>query len=140
MSGRGSRSRRGNDQERSAMRCSIVILGLLAATASAAGPPPREALPADLALAPADTLVFLSLRPAALLTGEVGRDLRQAGRLTTMNLHEWLAQASHLMGGIPLSELERVAMIGTPKGTLWLFTSTRAVSPQSVLATAGIKG
>jgi hypothetical protein len=84
--------------------------------------------------------MLVCVRPAALLAGEVGRDIRQASRLTTMNLRNWIDEATTLTGGLPLADLERVVFVMTSAGEVTLFTATRPVDAAAVLAATGIKG
>jgi hypothetical protein len=82
--------------------------------------------------------VFIALRPAALLAGEVGRDIRRANRLTTMSVAELSAHATLLTGGVLLEDLERVAYIVRGMGMVWLFTATRKLDVQQVLRATGL--
>src|SRR5262249_42307309 len=114
-----------------------ALLIWAAASARAAAPPAAQA-PEGLALVPSAAYYFVSVRPAALLAGEPGRDLRRCQRLSTFAISELLDQASLMAGGVPLAELERVTFVVTDAGVAWLLTSTRALDPAKVTLTLGI--
>jgi hypothetical protein len=116
----------------------LAALWIGAASPARTAAPPASGVPADLALVHASTYAIVSVRPAALLAGEPGRDLRRCRRLSTFPISELLDQASLFAGGVPLAELERVSVVVTDAGMAWLLTSARPLDRDKVILTLGI--
>jgi prepilin-type processing-associated H-X9-DG protein len=85
-----------------------VLAGLVVALAGVGGDAAdeKEKLPADLACVPAETLLFVSLRPADVWNGELGKEVRKAlgkdAALLTAELDKSL--------GVPLDQIERLTI------------------------------
>jgi hypothetical protein len=96
------------------------------------------ALPADLALVPADAVVFAAVRPADILAGEVGDSLRQLDE-RRFPIAEMMAQIAS--GGNPIPEMERVIEFLVPGAEpSYVLTATKPLDRARVLKGFGNHG
>jgi hypothetical protein len=114
---------------------------LLAALALAGGPPTpgraaeAKALPADLALVPADGAVFITIRAGDLANGKAGKELlTQLGRDKDNNL---IAPVEKYLGA-PLADVERVTLL--PAEDIVIVHTARPYDREKLLDAVAPKG
>jgi hypothetical protein len=88
---------------------------------------------------PADAVALISVRPADLLAGDVGKVVRglDPGRSPLRMSVDEMPDA--ITGGVPLAEVDRITLFFTDADTFWLVTARRPLDRAPVLRQFGVR-
>jgi hypothetical protein len=92
-----------------------------------------------LAQVPPDAVALISVRPADLLAGDVGKVVRglDPGRSPLRMSVDEMPDA--ITGGVPLAEVDRITLFFTEAGAFWLVSARRPLDRARVLRQFGVK-